>query len=118
MCFNSLIVTRLLFHQLYLYGTKQIIDIIISIPSNPIMDAIEKLNDISKDAGFAEATYCNNKNEVYLLKDFWDCNEEQAASIAPYVYNQLTYFIYNKCIAPIKDLKLYSLTSLSISNSI
>jgi hypothetical protein len=34
------------------------------------MDAIEKLYDISKDAAFAEATYCNNKNEVDLLKDF------------------------------------------------
>jgi peroxiredoxin len=42
-----------------------------SIPSNPIMDAIEKLYDISKDAAFAEATYCNNKNEVDLLKDFF-----------------------------------------------
>lgn len=117
-----------------------------SIPSNPIMDAIEKLYDISKDAAFAEATYCNNKNEISLLKDFWDCNEEKAVimallvqshfedksvsinelltytdsktSIAPYVVNQLTYFIDNKCIMPIKDLKLYPLTSLSISNSI
>ena len=117
-----------------------------SIPSNPIMDAIEKLYDISKDAAFAETTYCNNKNEVDLLKDFWDCNEEQAVfmallvqsyfedkpvsinelltytdsktSIAPYVVNQLTYFIENKCVTPIKDLKLHPLTSLSISNSI
>ena len=43
-----------------------------SIPSNPIMDAIEKLYDISKDAAFAESTYCNNKNEISLLLDFWD----------------------------------------------
>ena len=45
-------------------------------------------------------------------------NTDSKTSIAPYVYNQLTYFIYYKCVAPIKDLKLHPLTSLSISNSI
>ena len=83
-----------------------------SIPSNPIMDAIEKLYDISKDAAFSESTYCNNKNEVDLLKDFWDCNEEQAVIMALLVQSHFE----DKSVS-INELLTYTDSKTSIAPS-
>ena len=117
-----------------------------SFPSNPIMESIEKLYDISKDSLLAEIIYSGHLNKVAILKEFWDCTDEQAillsilvqsyfenksistgeildytdltTSAAPYINNQLHFFIEKKWITPSKDLKLHPLSSFTISNNV
>jgi hypothetical protein len=114
--------------------------------TNPILDAIEKIYDTTKDSVLAEAMLADCKEHINSVCNFLECDEEQAVllsimiqsqlennnvstkeilthadlrtSSALYINQILTPLAEREWIAPKKDVKNYPLTEYIINTKL